>query len=53
MSKKAKENKSHDIDNKDISTENVDTAVTEDAANAVEQEEELPVEEVDQTDSRS
>lgn len=49
MSKKAKENKSYDIDNKDISTENVDTAVTEDAANAVEQEEGLPVEEVDET----
>ena len=49
MSKKAKETKMQDTDNKDIKIEDVDVAATVEAEQGVEPEEELPVEEMDET----
>ncbi|MBQ5751199.1 MAG: nucleotide exchange factor GrpE [Bacteroidaceae bacterium] len=49
MSKKAKETKMQDTDNKDIKIEDVDVAATAEAEQGVQPEEELPVEEMDET----
>lgn len=49
MSKKAKETKMQDTENKDIKIEDVDVAATAEAEQGVQPEEELPVEEMDET----
>ncbi|MBQ6939578.1 MAG: nucleotide exchange factor GrpE [Muribaculaceae bacterium] len=49
MSKKAKENKMQDTDTKDIKIENIDIEATAEAEQSENMEEELPVEEMDET----
>lgn len=49
MSKKAKENKMQDTDTKDIKIENIDIEATAEAEQSDNMEEELPVEEMDET----
>lgn len=49
MSKKAKENKMQDTDTKDIKIENIDIEATAEAEQSENMEEELPVEEIDET----
>ncbi|MBQ5776850.1 MAG: nucleotide exchange factor GrpE [Bacteroidaceae bacterium] len=49
MSKKTKEKDLQDIENKDIKADNIDTAATENAESETTTDEELPIEEQDET----
>ena len=49
MSKKTKEKDLQDIENKDIKADNIDTAATENAESETTTDEELPIEEPDET----